>query len=110
MRARWASFAVGMWIILAPLVLGYSSVPAVLHDVALGLIVCIGSLTALEWPVARFALLAPASWLLAAPEVVAWATGPTRHNELASGLAVLVLTLLPSGKHAADRAPAKMAA
>jgi hypothetical protein len=107
---RWASFATGLWLILAPLVLGYASVAAVLHEVALGLLVCVATLAALEWPPARFALFGPAVWLLVAPEIMNWSSAAVRENEIASGLVVLALTLVRSGKLAADRAPAKVAA
>ena len=110
MRARWASFCVGMWLILAPLVLGYPTVLAVLHDVALGLLVCIGTLAALEWPLARFTLAAPALWLLRAPGALDWGSSTVAANELACGVAVLLLALVPSASLAAARAPAKMAA
>jgi len=110
MRARWASFAVGLWLILAPLVLGYASVAAVLHEVALGLLVCVATLAALEWPPARFALVAPALWLLAASDAIDWGSTAVAANEFASGLAVLLLALVPAGKVANARAPAKMAA
>jgi hypothetical protein len=110
MRARWASFVVGLWLILAPLVLGYPTVSAVLHDVALGLLVSVGALAALEWPAARFAMAGPAAWLLVAPDAVGWGSRVVAANELASGVAVLALALVPSGKVAAARAPAKMAA
>jgi hypothetical protein len=106
---RWASFATGLWLILAPLVLGYTSVAAVLHEVALGLLVCVATLAALEWPPARFASLGPAAWLLAAPEIMAWSGAAVRENEIVSGLVVLALTLVPSGKLTSARAPAKMA-
>ncbi|HTP26366.1 MAG TPA: hypothetical protein VMK12_12005 [Anaeromyxobacteraceae bacterium] len=108
MRARWTSFGVGLWLILAPLVLGYPVVSAVLHDVALGLLVCVGTLAALEWPTARFALTVPGLWLITAPDAVGWGSHLVLANELASGLAVLVLALIPSAKLAS--APAKMAA
>jgi hypothetical protein len=107
---RWASFATGLWLILAPLVLGYTSVAAVLHEVALGLLVCVATLSALEWPAARFALFGPAAWLLVAPEVMAWSGAGVQENEIASGLVVLALTLVPSGRFAGARAPAKVAA
>jgi hypothetical protein len=110
MRARWASFGVGLWLILAPLVLGYPTVLAVLHDVALGILVCVGTLAALEWPLARFALAIPAGWLLRAPEAIHWPSGAISANELACGIAVLALSVVPSSRHAPGRAPAKMAA
>ncbi len=110
MRARWASFAVGLWLILAPLLLAYPSVAAVLHEVAFGLLVCVGTLAALEWPLARFALALPAGWLITAPHAVGWNSRVVTANELASGIVLLLLTLVPSGKVASARSPAKMAA
>src|SRR5690349_3131706 len=44
MGARWGSFALGLWLVFAPLLLGYPSAVAVLHDVALGLLVAVGAL------------------------------------------------------------------
>lgn len=110
MPARWISFAVGLWLILSPLVLGYPNVAAVLHEVAMGLLVAVGTLAALEWPLARFAVTAPAVWLVMAAGRIDWGSSLVSSNELASGLAALALVLVPSGKVAADRAPAKMAA
>ncbi len=96
MYARWASFGLGLWLILAPLVLGYRSVGPILHDVAMGLLVCILTLAALEWPGARFALAAPALWL-----VVAGRASADRYAsaaELAAGALLLVLALVPSAR------------
>jgi hypothetical protein len=109
MRARWISFAAGTWLILAPLVLGYPSVAAVLHEVALGLLVCVGTLAALEWPRARFLNLVPGAWLLVAARLVWWSSPRVTVNEIACGVLVIGLALVPSGKVAAARAPAKMA-
>jgi hypothetical protein len=109
-RARWVSFAVGLWLILAPLVLGYPSVSAVLHEVALGMLVCVGTLAALEWPLTRLSLLVPALWLLAAAEVMGWGSRVVAVNQLVCGVAVLALALVPSEKVAEARTPAKMPA
>jgi hypothetical protein len=110
MRARWASFAVGLWLLVAPLVLGYPNVWAVLHDVALGLLVSVGTLAAMEWPLARFALVIPAAWLLRAADSISWPSPVISANELACGVVVFALALFPNGRLAASRAPAKMAA
>jgi hypothetical protein len=110
MRARWATFAVGLWLMLAPLVLGYPTVTAVLHDVALGLLLCVGTLAALEWPLLRFTLAAPAVWLLAAGDALGWGSRAVTANELASGLVVLLLALVPSGRVGVARQPARSAA
>ncbi len=106
MRARWISFAAGLWLILAPLVLGYRSVAAVLHEVALGLLVCVGTLAALEWPRARFANLVPGAWLVVAPRVVSWDGRLVTANELLCGALVVGLALVPGGKVAGADAPA----
>jgi hypothetical protein len=114
MYARWASFAVGMGLVLAPLVLGYDDVSAILQDIALGMLICIATLAALEWPAARFALAAPGLWLV-------W-TGRASSNpfaavvEIGAGGALAVLALFPSGRflpripqvrRPADRDPAR---
>ncbi len=62
--ARWASFAVGMALVLAPLAVGYGSIAPILRDVAAGLLVCVLAVAALDWPGARLVLLATAAWLL----------------------------------------------
>ncbi|WP_242346802.1 hypothetical protein [Anaeromyxobacter terrae] len=96
MYARWASFAVGLGLMLAPLVLGYGSVGPILHDVAMGLLVCIATLAAFEWPRARFALGAPALWL-----VLVARDGSDRvaaAAELSAAALLLVLALVPSAR------------
>jgi SPW repeat len=110
MRARWATFAIGFWLMVAPLVLGHREAAAVLHDVALGLLVCVGALAAIEWPHARFALAVPGAWLLVAGRALGWGAAPASTNELAAGAAVLLLALVPHGRPADAREPAKMAA
>jgi len=109
MRARWFSFGVGLWLLVAPLVLGYRTPGPVLHDVTLGLVVCVGALAALERPVLRLLLALPALWLMAASEAIAWGRAAAS-NELACGLAVLLLALVPGSKVAGERSPAKMPA
>jgi hypothetical protein len=98
MMARWASFAVGLWLLLAPLVLGHDEVGAVLHDVGLGLLVCVGTLAALEWPAARLGQLAPALWLVAAPRVLAFESATVTANQVASGAVLAMLALVPGGR------------
>ena len=98
MYARWASFAIGIGLMLAPVVLGYGSVVRILHDVAMGVLVCVATLAALEWPLARFVLAAPAAWLLlagrGAPDAAAGVT------ELAAGVLLLALAAVPSARRA----------
>lgn len=110
MRARWISFALGLWLILAPLVLGYPTVTAVLHEVALGLLVCVATLAALEWPIARFAVTLPALWLVVAAHFLDPGSAVVTANEVVVGTLTLVLALFPNASVTSARHPAKMAA
>jgi hypothetical protein len=103
MPARWGSFAIGLGLMLAPLLLGYDSARAVVHDVAMGLLVCVGSLAALEWPRARFALAAPAAWLAATAR--RWDDPAAQGAELGAGLLLIVLALVPSAPRVPREAP-----
>jgi hypothetical protein len=97
MAARWASFGVGLWLVFAPLVLGYAAAGAVLHDVALGLVVAIGALAALEWPLARFAQLLPAAWLLGV-RAIGFDGSRVAENHLATGILLAALAVVPGGR------------
>jgi hypothetical protein len=104
MYARWASFGVGMWLLLAPLVLGYGSVAAILQGVAVGMLVCIATLAALEWPRARFGLAGLALWI--ALDARSAADTEAAAASLASGAVLFALSLVPSAR----RGPARSAA
>ncbi len=96
MYARWAGFAVGLGLVLAPLAAGYVDVGAILRDVALGTFVCVATLAALEWPRTRFALTAPALWLLLAGR--ASADPRAAAVEAGAGGALALLALFPSAR------------
>jgi hypothetical protein len=64
MYARWGTFAIGMGLVLAPLLLGYQQIGPIFHDVAIGLLVCVLTLAALETPSLRFLIALPAVWLV----------------------------------------------
>ncbi len=103
MIARWVGFAVGLGLVLAPLVAGYADVGAILRDVALGTLVCVATLAALEWPRMRFALTVPALWLLLAGRA---ATDPRAAVvEAGAGGALALLALFPSGRLVARLPP-----
>jgi hypothetical protein len=96
MPARWGSFGIGLALLLAPVVLGYRAAGAILQDVAMGMLVSVGALAALEWPRARFAMTLPALWLLLAGRGT-----EDRHAaaaELVAGTLLLALSLVPSGR------------
>jgi len=108
-RARWISFAVGLWLILAPLVLGYDQVAAILHDVAVGLVACVAALAAMRRPAFRFLLAAPGLWLLAAQPLLEFGLAASR-TEMAAGALLLVAAPLPAGRVAREQRPARIAA
>lgn len=96
MPARWGTFGIGLWLVLAPLLLGYRGAGAILHDVAVGLLVSVGALAALEWPRARFLMTAPALWLA---QVGRGATDArAAAAELGAGALLLALSLVPSSR------------
>ncbi len=64
MYGRWGTFAIGMGLVLAPLAVGYHQIGPILHDVAIGLAVCVLALAALETPALRFLNALPAAWLV----------------------------------------------
>jgi hypothetical protein len=88
---------------LAPIVIGYATPGAVLHDIAMGLLVCLASLAALEWPRARFAMAAPALWLVAAGRTSG--DGGAAAAELTAGGVLLALALVPSARRVPRSAP-----
>jgi hypothetical protein len=98
MVARWASFGVGLWLVFAPLLLGYAAAGAVLHDVGVGLLVCVATLAALEWPAARYAHYLPAAWLLGAPRALGFESSTVAANQLAAGAVLALLAAVPSGR------------
>lgn len=103
MPARWGSFAIGLGLMLAPLLLGYDSPGAVVHDVAMGLLVCVATLAALEWPRARFAMAAPALWLVASGRSSGDAAAAGA--ELTAGGLLLALALVPSARRVPRHTP-----
>jgi hypothetical protein len=108
-RTRWISFGLGMWLILAPLTLGYDQVAAILHDVALGLIACVVALAAIERPAIRFLVAAPGIWLLCAQPLLRFGRTASR-MEIAVGILLVLVAPLPVGRMAQEQRPARIAA
>jgi hypothetical protein len=103
MCLRWASFAVGLGLLLAPLALGYGSVAPILHDVAIGSLVCIATLAALERPRARFALAPPAAWLVVSARTSSDPAAAVA--DLVAGALLLVLVAVPRARPAPPALP-----
>src|SRR5687767_2465623 len=97
MFPMWATLCVGIWLLMAPLILGYQALTPILHDALAGLVVCLAALAASQWPRARLALAIPGLWLVVAPRVLGHGQADATATEVASGLAVTVLMLLPTG-------------
>lgn len=100
MVARWACFAAGFWLVLAPLLLGHPSVGSVLHDVGLGMLSCTLALASFRWAALRRAAALPAVWLLAAPRLLAWESALVGWNQRIAGLVLLLAALAPSPRRA----------
>ena len=104
MVARWACFAAGLWLVLAPLLLGHPSVGAVLHDVGLGMLACSLGLASFRRPTLRRAAALPAAWLLAAPDALAWESALVGWDQRVAGAVLLLAALFPSPRRASSPA------
>lgn len=94
MFAQLLSAAVGIWLMAAPAVLGYSGAAAT-QDRIFGPVIATFALIAV-WEVmrgVRYANLPSALWLLLAPWVLDYTGGATLNNSVA-GAAVLLLSLV----------------
>jgi len=96
MFGRWGSFAIGMGLVLAPLVVGYREIGPILHDVAIGLVVCILALAALETPALRFLNALPAAWLVWTGRLGAGASAGV--VEIVGGALLVVSALVPRAR------------
>jgi hypothetical protein len=105
MYARWASFGVGLWLMLAPLVLGYGAVAPVLQGVAIGTLVCVATLAALDWPRARFGVAGLA--LFIALDARTTSDPGAAAASLVSGVVLFALSLVPSARRADASAQAR---
>lgn len=96
MYGRWGTFAVGLGLVLAPLAIGYQQIFPTLHDVAIGLLICILALAALEVPALRFLNALPAVWLVWAGRT---AEDPSaRLIEVIGGALLVAAALLPRAR------------
>lgn len=100
MYVRWATFAIGFGLVMAPMVIGYEQVGPTLHDVAIGCVICILALAALENPALRFLQTLPAAWLM---WTGAFAEPPTQLTEIAAGALLVAAALVPRARLAPER-------
>jgi hypothetical protein len=105
MVARWTCFAAGLWLVLAPLLLGHPTPGLVLHDVALGNLICALALISFRWAPGRRAIALPAAWLLAAPGAMGWGSALAGASQRAAGAILLLAALAPPPRRASRAAP-----
>lgn len=96
MYARWSTFAIGMGLVLGPMVVGYQQVGPVLQDVAIGCVVCILTLAALENPSLRFLNALPAAWLVWTGSLAADAVAQLA--EVVCGALLVIAVLVPRAR------------
>lgn len=97
MQYRWLILVLGIWLVLAPSVLGYASPTARVNDVAVGIAVAVVAVASVALPALRFLHSALGAWLLLAPWLLAY--GHDVHatvNDLMLGLLVLGLSMMPA--------------
>ena len=92
MGVRWAMFAVGLGLLLAPLFAGYASAGAIVRDVSAGTLACVTALAAVQWPRVRALNVLAALWLVHAARRNA--DGRAASVELAAGALLLAAALL----------------
>jgi hypothetical protein len=101
MLARWGTFSVGLGLIFAPLVFAYPEIGPILHDVAIGMVVCILALAALENPSLRFLSALPAAWLIWIGRLAGGAGAGL--VEIAGGALLVASLLLPRARLGSER-------
>ena len=93
MGSRWATFVIGLGLLLAPLAAGYASAAAILRDVSTATLVCVTALASMQWPRVRLLNVLTALWLFHSARRTADARAAS--VELAAGALLLAAALLP---------------
>ncbi|MRG96981.1 SPW repeat domain-containing protein [Polyangium spumosum] len=93
---RWMNVALGIWLLIAPGVLGYVDARAVNNDRLLGILVAASAIVALWAPKARFVNVVLGAWLIIAPFVLGYFGGRAVANDIVVGIAVAVFAFIPS--------------
>ncbi|MCP3137213.1 SPW repeat domain-containing protein [Pyxidicoccus xibeiensis] len=104
MWARWLNIFLGIWLVAAPIVLGYPERVARLNDAAVGLLVACLTLASSLVPVLRFAGTALGAWLIVAPVVLAYGDSVTpTANDIVVGALVLCFSLVSAERETSPR-------
>jgi hypothetical protein len=95
---RWVNLILGIWLLIAPPVLGYlgTDVNAWTNDRVLGVLVGIVAIIGLWYPRIRYVNVAFGVWLIIAPFVLAFVSSSAIANDIVIGIAVAVFAFIPS--------------
>jgi hypothetical protein len=96
MFARWLTVVVGLWLVLAPLVLGHVDLQARSTEVWVGLAVAITAVVAMAVRGFRFITTGLGAWLAMAPFVLAYRSGTAIAHDVLVGLLLIALSLVPT--------------
>ncbi len=93
---RWINVVLGIWLLMAPMALGYADAYAVNNDRLLGILIAASAIVALWVPRVRFVNVVLGVWLIIAPFVLGYFGGTAVANDIVVGLAVTVFAFIPS--------------
>lgn len=90
MVSRIANIVLGVWLILAPRVLDYASVPARTNETWIGLAVIVTALVAFRVPEFIYVNVGLAAWLVLSPLILRYGDSPATTNSVIVGVVLLV--------------------
>jgi hypothetical protein len=96
MIGRWGMVLAGIWLVIAPWVLGITEATARTNDFWIGLAVIVVALVSGRVPGFRFVNSGLGGWLIAAPFLLSYMTMKPLKNDVILGMIVLALSLIPS--------------
>jgi general stress protein CsbA len=93
---RWINIVLGIWLVMAPPLLGYLDANAWTNDRLLGVLVALTAGVALYFPRVRFLNASLGVWLIIAPFVLGYIGSRAITNDIVVGIAVAVISFIPS--------------
>jgi len=93
---RWINVVLGIWLLIAPAVLGYVDAYAVNNDRLLGILIAAAAIVALWVPKVRYVNVILGVWLVIAPFVLGYYGERSVANDIIVGIGVVVFAFIPS--------------
>ncbi|UQA60366.1 SPW repeat domain-containing protein [Polyangium aurulentum] len=93
---RWINLALGVWLVLAPPLLGHLDANAWTNDRLLGVLIALTAGLGFWVPRVRFLNAAFGAWLIIAPFVLGYIGSRAIMNDIVVGIAVAVVSFIPS--------------